>query len=75
MSGVPTVLITTDKESSEQQRPPRAIHPEGFTWGHSLGTAGNRDLQMEVLRTALQQLVELHLPGSVRTLPFAGYNP
>ncbi|MGE5675867.1 MAG: hypothetical protein ACM3XM_18625 [Mycobacterium leprae] len=75
MLGIPTVLITTDKESSEQQRPPRAINPEGFKWGHSLGTAANKELQTEVLKTALQQLVELHMPGEVRTLSFGGYNP
>lgn len=73
MVGIPTVLISVDKESSEQMRPPRAIHPDGFHWGHSLGKADNPDLQEEVLRAALQQLAELHLPGQVRTLPFAGY--
>lgn len=76
MTGVPTVLITLDKESSEQMRPPRAINPEGFHWGHSLGLAGEVDLQMNVLKTALRQLEELHTPGQVRTLRFAGYrNP
>jgi hypothetical protein len=75
MAGIPTVLITTDKESSEQQRPPRAINPAGFKWGHSLGTAANQGLQMEVLKTALRQLEELHMPGQVRTLDFQGYNP
>lgn len=75
MAGIPTVLITTDKDSSEQQRPPRAINPAGFKWGHSLGTAANVDLQREVLMTALEQLVELHMPGQVRTLEFKGYNP
>ncbi|HEY3367661.1 MAG TPA: hypothetical protein VGK74_21590 [Symbiobacteriaceae bacterium] len=69
------MLITTDKESSENQRPPRAIHPDGFKWGHSLGTAGNVPLQREVLMTALRQLEELHMPGAVRTLTFPGYNP
>jgi len=75
MAGIPTILITTDKESSEQQRPPRAIHPEGFIWGHSLGTAGNATLQRTVLLTALGQLAELHMPGRVRTMAFSGYRP
>jgi hypothetical protein len=74
MAGIPTVLITTDKESSELQRPPRAINPAGFRWGHSLGTAANKELQIEVLRTALRQLEELHMPGTVRTLEFSGYH-
>lgn len=75
MVGIPTVLITTDRESSEQQRPPRAIHPDGFRWGRSLGLAGEREQQAEVLKTALRQLEELHMPGRVRTLTFAGYAP
>ncbi|HYG59684.1 MAG TPA: hypothetical protein VD902_16590 [Symbiobacteriaceae bacterium] len=75
MAGIPTVLITTDRESSEQQRPPRAIAPEGFKWGHSLGTAANQSLQREVLTAALQQTVELHMPGKVRVLAFSGYDP
>lgn len=74
MAGIPTILITTDKESSEQQRPPRAINPVGFKWGHSLGTAANKELQLEVLRTALRQVEELHLPGAVRSLTFSGYD-
>jgi hypothetical protein len=74
MAGIPTVLITTDKESSQQQRPPRAINPAGFKWGHSLGTAANKELQLEVLKTALRELEELHMPGTVRTLEFSGYN-
>jgi hypothetical protein len=73
MAGIPTVLITVDRDSSEPMRPPRAIQPEGFHWGHSLGRAGNLTLQMQVLRTALQQFGELHMPGLVRTLAFAGY--
>lgn len=75
MAGIPTVLITTDKESSEQQRPPRAINPAGFTWGHSLGTAANVSLQRAVLKTALREFEELHMPGEVRTLHFGGYTP
>lgn len=73
MAGIPTVLITVDPESSGTMRPPRAIHPDGFHFGHSLGNAGNTALQTEVLRTALRQLEELHMPGQVRTIQFAGY--
>jgi len=75
MVGIPTVLISTDKESSEPQRPPRAINPAGFNWGHALGTATNVGLQRAVLKTALRELVELHMPGTVRTLHFNGYEP
>lgn len=73
MVGIPTVLITTDPKNSEILRPPRAIYPEGFYWGHSLGTAQNVALQREVLRTALEQLTQLHMPGKIITKQFQGY--
>lgn len=69
------MLISTDRQASEQQRPPRAISPAGFTWGHSLGTAANKQLQQQVLTTALEQFEQLHMPGQVRVLEFAGYRP
>lgn len=68
MAGIPTVLITVDPEASRPMRPPRAVHPEGFSWGHSLGEANAPELQMEILRGALRQLEELHWPGSIQPL-------
>lgn len=73
MAGIPTVLITTDPESSGTMRPPRAICPAGFALGHSLGRANRPGLQTEVLRTALSRLEELHWPGRVEAIAFAGY--
>ncbi len=72
MLGIPTVLITVDAESSGNMRPPRAICPEGFHLGHSLGSAGDIAGQMAVLRTALRQFEELHMPGQVQMLQFPG---
>lgn len=73
MAGIPTVLITTDPANSAAMRPPRALCPEGFHWGHSLGRAADRELQRAVLITALQQLGALHLPGAIVTQAFPAY--
>jgi len=53
MRGIPTVLITVSPEVSAQMRPPRAIYPNGFKIGNSLGKPGMRELQREILRDAL----------------------
>ncbi len=65
MRGVPTVLITVRPEESRIMRPPRAISPRGFTLGHSLGPPHQPEIQRRVLRQALRQLEQLHMPGSV----------
>jgi hypothetical protein len=53
MKGIPTVLITASPEVSAQMRPPRALYPNGFKIGNSLGKPGMRELQKKVLRDAL----------------------
>ena len=65
MRGVPTVLITVRPEDSRIMRPPRAISPVGFALGHNLGPPYRPDIQRRVLRDALSQLEELHMPGSI----------
>jgi hypothetical protein len=73
MVGLPTVLITVSAEESAQMRPPRAIEPEGFVAGNSLGNPGNADLQRNVLRTALEYFNKLEMPGKITTVHFDGY--
>lgn len=65
MRGVPTVLITVRPDESRIMRPPRALCPVGFALGHSLGPPLSPQIQLRVLKDALRQLEELHLPGSV----------
>ena len=65
MKGIPTVLITVSPEVSAQMRPPRAIYPEGFKIGNSLGKPGMRSLQREVLKDALKLFTENTRPGQV----------
>jgi hypothetical protein len=55
-------------------RPPRAIHPEGFDFGHSTGKPFNKELQTDVVKAALEQLAVRQEPGQIHTKQFPGYN-
>ncbi len=58
MQGIPTTLITVEPEESAQARPPRALCPEGFVAGHSLGKAGDDAFQKRIVMDALRLLAE-----------------
>ncbi|GAX89938.1 hypothetical protein [Effusibacillus lacus] len=71
--GIPTVLITLDTEQSGLMRPPRAIHPEGFEFGHSTGKPFDKETQTAVVRAALEQLEVKQEPGQIHSKRFPGY--
>jgi hypothetical protein len=73
MRGIPTVLITVSPEVSSQMRPPRAIYPNGFKIGNSVGKPGMRGLQKQILRDALSLLTENTRPGQVVTREYPEY--
>ncbi len=73
MKGIPTVLITVSPEVSAQMRPPRALYPNGFKIGNSLGKPGRRELQKTVLREALSLLTLDTRPGAIITRDFPDY--
>lgn len=73
MRGVPTVLITVSPEVSAQMRPPRALYPNGFKIGNSLGKPGNRELQKQILRDALELVKENVRPGQHVTREYPEY--
>lgn len=73
MIGIPTVLITLDPEQTGLMRPPRAIHPKGFRFGHSVGLPFEKELQTDVVKTALQQLVTPQEPGRIHFVDFPAY--
>jgi D-proline reductase (dithiol) PrdB len=54
-------------------RPPRALYPEGFKIGNSLGRPGMRDLQKLVLRDALQLVKEPARPGEIIARAYPEY--
>ena len=73
MKGIPTVLITVSPEVSAQMRPPRAIYPNGFKIGNSLGKPGLRELQKQILRDALIMFTENTRPGQFVTRDYPAY--
>lgn len=73
MKGIPTVLITVSTEVSAQMRPPRAIYPNGFKIGNSVGKPGMRGLQKQILRDALSLLNENTRPGQIVARDYPEY--
>jgi hypothetical protein len=71
--GIPTSLITLDVEQSSLMRPPRAIHPVGFEFGHSLGKPHDKQTQTKVLMAALLELMEKQEPGHIHETNFPSY--
>lgn len=63
--GIPTVLITVEPEESGQARPPRALCPQGFMAGHSMGRPGDAALQKQIAMDALGLLLAPARPGEV----------
>jgi D-proline reductase (dithiol) PrdB len=61
---ISTVSISLNLAITKKVKPPRALYP-GFSLGHPMGRAHDRDLQTRVLNDALL-LLEMDLePGSV----------
>jgi hypothetical protein len=73
MRGFPTVLITVSPEVSAQMRPPRALYPNGFKIGNSLGKPDMAGLQKKVLADALNLLTKNTRPGSFDTISYPEY--
>ncbi len=65
MIGIPTVVITVEPEESAQARPPRALCPQGFIAGHSLGKPNVPELQKRILTDALELVAGPPRPGEV----------
>lgn len=71
--GIPTVLVTLDPDQSGVMRPPRAIHPEGFEFGHSTGKPLDKETQTAVVKAALEQLELKQEPGQIHFKQFPSY--
>lgn len=63
-AGLATVFITMMPYWAERVGVPRAIGVE-FPFGHPLGLPGEVDMQMRVLRQALQLLEVAEAPGTI----------
>jgi hypothetical protein len=68
-AGMSTVLVTMMPYWGERLGIPRTVGVE-FPYGHSLGRPGDRDTQMEIIRSALALLEEASQPGEIRELDY-----
>ena len=66
-AGFSTVMVTNMPFWSEKLGVPRTVAVE-FPYGHMLGVPGNRDMQMNVIRSALSLLEEAREPGTIQEL-------
>lgn len=73
MAGIPTVLVTVDKEQSEMARPSRALCPKGFKIGNSLGGPHQERLHVKVLEDALTLLTAPIIPGFAIEMGYPEY--
>lgn len=64
--GIPTVGITVAPDETAQANPPRALYPEGFQPGHSLGGT-DPELQRHILQDALELAATADRPGEIIT--------
>lgn len=74
MVGIPTVLITVAPEQSRQAGPPRAIAPQRFKLGHSLGGPNQLHLQQQVLLDALKRWEAREEPGQIWDIAYPEYD-
>lgn len=67
-AGIPTVVVSTARDITQQVKPPRAVfvnHPMGNTFGH----AGDRAVQSRILRAALDVVANATEAGTLIDLP------
>lgn len=69
-AGLSVALVTMMPYWSERLGVPRTVGVE-FPYGHTLGRPGDRDMQMGVIRAALDLLAEAKAPGEIRELDYA----
>lgn len=60
-------MITVSPNESEPAGPPRALYPKPYEPGAPFGEANNVDLQMRILRDALQLMRYPAEPGTIIT--------
>ena len=63
-SGIPTTLVSTGRDLTEQIRPPRSLFVN-FPMGNHFGALGAVEQQRGILRAALEQPWTLEEPGVI----------
>ena len=67
-AGIPTVIVSTGRDITALVRPPRSLFVN-FPMGNTFGRAGDKAMQTEILRAALDFAVTAKEPGILFDLP------
>ena len=67
--GVCTVYVGSVRDMMAQVKPPRPVFVN-FPMGHQCGKAFDRELQMSIIKDALNTLKTLQEPGQITDLPY-----
>ena len=68
-AGIPTIIITALPPVVRQTGTPRAVAPL-VPMGANAGEPNNVEMQTEIVKATLEQLVAIDTPGKVVPLPF-----
>jgi len=68
-SGIPTIVIAALPPVVKQTGTPRAVAPL-VPMGANAGEPNNAEMQREILKETLRQLVSIDIPGKIVPLPF-----
>ncbi|GHO90716.1 D-proline reductase (dithiol) protein PrdB [Reticulibacter mediterranei] len=74
MTGLSTVLISVVPDATQQAGPPRAINPNHFKQGNSLGGPHQKHLQRQILLDALKRWEAREEPGRIWIMDYPEYN-
>jgi D-proline reductase (dithiol) PrdB len=64
-----TISLTLVREITEQVKPSRTLFVE-HPFGHTFGDVGDQALQRQILMDMLRSAVEIGQPGTIHTLPY-----
>ena len=67
--GIPTIYVGSARDMMEQVKPPRAVFVD-FPFGRQCGKPFDRELQMNIIKEALEVLKSSAEPGTIADLPY-----
>ncbi len=68
-NGIPTISASSTRDITELVKPPRSVFIN-FPLGHTTGKPFDRDLQMKIIKDALEALKSIKEPGAIVDLPY-----
>ncbi len=68
-AGIPTTTVSSARDITASVKPPRAVFVN-FPLGHTTGVPFDVQVQMGIVRVALDTLTEATEPGAIVDLPY-----